>query len=42
MTDTDHELDAGEVVEDRWATAIVTALLAVVLFWSRRRLRSRH
>ena len=31
--------DAGEVVEERWATAAVAALIAVALFWLRRRRR---
>jgi LPXTG-motif cell wall-anchored protein len=35
-----RDLDAGEVVEERWATIVVAALAAGVLWWWRRRRRS--
>jgi hypothetical protein len=35
------ELDRGEVVEERWATVVVTAVLAAVLMWWRSRSRRR-
>jgi uncharacterized iron-regulated membrane protein len=31
------EGDAGEVVEERWAMVLVTAVIAGVLMWWRRR-----
>jgi len=36
------DLDRGEVVEERWATVLVTTLFAALLFWWRRRRRGRQ
>jgi hypothetical protein len=33
------DLDRGEVVEERWATALLTTVLAVLLLWWRRHQR---
>jgi hypothetical protein len=41
VTEIQRDLDAGEVVEERWATVVLAAAVAAVLWWWRRRLTTR-
>jgi putative exporter of polyketide antibiotics len=37
VSEANGDLDSGAVVEERWVTVLVTALVAAVLIWWRHR-----
>ena len=42
VSESTPDLDRGEVVDERWATVGLAALIAVLLFWRRRRRLTRQ